>query len=363
VTTFCWTISARELMAVQAGIRLCQALCLVSLALSVMACGDDSSRARLKEFDGDTQGTTYHIKVVDLPATLSAETVRTTIEAELDDITRHLSTYEPDTELSRFNRSRDTGWVPASTGLVQVLSEARRISELSHGAYDVTVGPLVNLWGFGPEDTGERIPSEAEIAAAQTLIGYTHLSIRPSPPAIRKDIPDLTIDVASIAQGYTVDRVAERLDSLGIANYLVEIGGELRGKGLNQLGGHWRIGIERPTPGERSVYTIIRIADVGVSTSGDYRDYFERDGHRYSHTINPQTGRPVSHRLASVTVVSEDTMRADALSTALMVLGPEEGYHLAEQAAIAAYFIIKSDGGFTDRETTAFDRHRLKEKN
>jgi thiamine biosynthesis lipoprotein len=328
-----------------------------------MACGDDSSRARLKEFDGDTQGTTYHIKVVDLPATLSAETVRTTIEAELDDITRHLSTYEPDTELSRFNRSRDTGWVPASTGLVQVLSEARRISELSHGAYDVTVGPLVNLWGFGPEDTGERIPSEAEIAAAQTLIGYTHLSIRPSPPAIRKDIPDLTIDVASIAQGYTVDRVAERLDSLGIANYLVEIGGELRGKGLNQLGGHWRIGIERPTPGERSVYTIIRIADVGVSTSGDYRDYFERDGHRYSHTINPQTGRPVSHRLASVTVVSEDTMRADALSTALMVLGPEEGYHLAEQAAIAAYFIIKSDGGFTDRETTAFDRHRLKEKN
>jgi thiamine biosynthesis lipoprotein len=350
-------------MAVQAGIRLCQALCLVSLALSVMACGDDSSRARLKEFDGDTQGTTYHIKVVDLPATLSAETVRTAIEAELDDITRHLSTYEPDTELSRFNRSRDTGWVPASTGLVQVLSEARQISELSHGAYDVTMGPLVNLWGFGPEDTGERIPSEAEIAAAQTLIGYTHLSIRPSPPAIRKDIPDLTIDVASIAQGYTVDRVAERLDSLGIANYLVEIGGELRGKGLNQLGGHWRIGIERPTPGERSVYTIIRIADVGVSTSGDYRDYFERDGHRYSHTINPQTGRPVSHRLASVTVVSEDTMRADALSTALMVLGPEEGYHLAEQAAIAAYFIIKSDGGFTDRETTAFDRHRLKEKN
>jgi thiamine biosynthesis lipoprotein len=159
-----------------------------------------------------------------------------------------------------------------------------------------------------------------------------------------------------------VDRVAERLESLGIANYLVEIGGELRGKGLNQLNGHWRIGIERPTPGERAVYTIIRIADVGVSTSGDYRDYFEHDGQRYSHTINPQTGRPVTHRLASVTVVSESTMRADALSTALMVLGPEEGYHLAEQTGIAAYFIIKGDGGFTDRETTAFGRHRLEDK-
>jgi thiamine biosynthesis lipoprotein len=348
-------------MAARTGIRLSQTLCLVFLVLSIAACGDDSSRARLKEFDGDTQGTSYHIKVVDLPATLSPETVRTAIEAELDDITRHLSTYEPDTELSRFNRSRDTGWIPASAGLVQVLTEARQISELSHGAYDVTVGPLVNLWGFGPGDSGERIPSDAEIAAAQARIGYTHLHIRPSPPAIRKEFPDLSVDVASIAQGYTVDRVAERLESLGIANYLVEIGGELRGKGLNQLDGHWRIGIERPAPGERSVYTIIRIADVGVSTSGDYRDYFERDGQRYSHTINPQTGRPVSHKLASVTVVSENTMRADALSTALMVLGPEEGYHLAEQAGIAAYFIINSDAGFTDRETTAFDRHRFKD--
>jgi thiamine biosynthesis lipoprotein len=190
-------------------------------------------------------------------------------------------------------------------------------------------------------------------------MGYTHLGIRPSPAAIRKDIPDLYVDLSSIAQGYTVDRVAERLENLGIANYLVEIGGELRGKGLNQLGGHWRIGIERPTPGDRSVYTIIKIADVGVSTSGDYRDYFERDGQRYSHIIDPQTGRPVSHRLASVTVVSENTMRADALSTALMVLGPEDGYHLAEQTGLAAYFIIKTDAGFTDRETPAFDQYRL----
>jgi thiamine biosynthesis lipoprotein len=346
-------------MAVRADTRLRQALFLVSLTLLVTACGNDSSQARLKEFDGDTQGTTYHIKVVDLPAALSPDTVRSAIEAELDDVTRHLSTYTPDSELSLFNRSRETGWIAASAGLVQVLSEARQISELSHGAYDVTVAPLVNLWGFGPEDTGERIPTEAEIAAAQAHIGYAHLGIRPSPPAIRKDIPDLHVDVNSIAQGYTVDRVAERLESLGIANYLVEIGGELRGKGRNQLGGHWRIGIERPTPGERAVYTIIRIADVGVSTSGDYRDYFERDGQRYSHTINPQTGRPVSHRLASVTVVSKNTMRADALSTALMVLGPEDGYQLAQQAGLAAYFIISTDGGFTDRETTAFDRHRL----
>jgi thiamine biosynthesis lipoprotein len=334
---------------------------MLPLGFALAGCGNHGGQDRLKEFDGETQGTTYHIKVVDLPPALSPETVHGAIEAELDDITRHLSTYTPDSELSQFNRSHDTGWVPASAGLVEVLTEARRVSELTHGAYDVTVGPLVDLWGFGPQGTGERIPPDAEIAAAKARIGYTHLEIRPEPPAIRKDIPGLSVDVNSIAQGYTVDRVAQRLDSLGIANYLVEIGGELRGKGLNQLGGHWRIGIERPSPGERAVYSIIRIADVGVSTSGDYRDYFERDGKRYSHTIDPHTGRPVTHKLASVTVISENTMRADALSTALMVLGPDQGYQLAEQAGLAAYFIISTDGGFTDRETPAFDRHRLRE--
>jgi thiamine biosynthesis lipoprotein len=346
-------------MAARANYRLRRALVGVWLGLWLAACTDHSAQSRLIEFSGATQGTTYHIKVVGLPAALPAETARTAIEEELADITRHLSTYEPDSELSRFNQSRETGWIPASAGLVRVLTDARQVSELSHGAYDVTVGALVNLWGFGPEDTGERIPTEQEIAAAQARIGYTRLGVSPSPPAIRKDIPDLYVDLSSIAQGYAVDRVAERLDGLGIANYLVEIGGELRGKGLNQLGGHWRIGIERPTPGERSVYTIIRIADVGVSTSGDYHDYFERDGQRYSHIIDPQSGRPVAHRLASVTVVSENTMRADALCTALMVLGPEEGYHLAQQAGLAAYFIIKTDAGFTDRETPAFNQHRL----
>jgi FAD:protein FMN transferase len=348
-------------MTVQADTRLGQVLGIVLTGLWLAACGERPAQGRLTEFTGDTQGTSYHIKVVDLPATLAAETAKTAIEAELDHITRHLSTYESDSEVSLFNRSRDTGWHPASADLVQVLSAARQVSELSQGAYDVTVGPLVNLWGFGPEDSGERIPSGSEIAAARARSGYTRLGIRPSPPAIRKEMPDLYVDLNSIAQGYSVDRVAQRLENLGIANYLVEIGGELRGKGLNPQGGPWRIGIERPTPGERSVYTIIKIADVGVSTSGDYRDYFERDGRRYSHTIDPRTGRPVSHRLASVTVVSENTMRADALSTALMVLGPEDGYRLAEQAGLAAYFIITTEGGFIDRETTAFNQHRLED--
>jgi thiamine biosynthesis lipoprotein len=355
-------ISAPDPMTVRAAFPFSRGLVVIPLALVLAGCGDHAPQHRLTEFDGETQGTTYHIKVVDLPQTLDPETVRRAIKAELDDITRHLSTYTPDSELSRFNHSRDTDWVPTSPGLVKVLSEARKVSELTQGAYDVTVGPLVDLWGFGPVDTGERVPSEAEIDAARARVGYTHLDIRPEPPAIRKDIPDLTVDVNSIAQGYTVDRVAERLDKLGVANYLVEIGGELRGKGLNQNGGHWRVGIERPSPGERAVYSIIRIADVGVSTSGDYRDYFEHDGKRYSHTIDPHTGRPVTHKLASVTVISDNTMRADAWSTALMVLGPEHGYQLAEQAGLAAYFIVSTDsGGFTDRETPAFDRHRLKD--
>ena len=349
-------------MAAQTGIRLRQALCLVFLVLSVMACSDDSSRARLKEFDGDTQGTTYHIKVVDLPATLSPETVRTAIEAELDDITRHLSTYTPDSELSRFNRSRDTGWFPASTGLVQVLSEARQISELSQGAYDVTVArwstcgvsdPRIPVTGFLPS---------TEIAAAQARIGYTHLGIRPSPPAIRKDIPDLTVDVASIAQGYTVDRVAERLESLGIANYLVEIGGELRGKGLNQLGGHWRIGIERPAPGERAglhhhPHRRCRGIDLG-RLSRLFRT--RRTALLAYH--QPADGPP---RIAPAGLRDGGQREHDARRRPLHGIdGPRPRGRLSSGRTGRDRRLLHHQQrcGFTDRETTAFDRHRLKDK-
>jgi thiamine biosynthesis lipoprotein len=281
------------------------------------------------------------------------------VEAELANLVQQLSTYELDAELARFNRSRQTDWVPVSRELAEVLGEARQVSELTGGAFDVTIGPLVELWGFGPEDTGDRVPDAAAIDARRARVGYANLDVRREPPAIRKHAPGLHVDLSAIAKGYAVDRLAGLLETRGIANYLVEIGGELRGRGHNPAGEPWRIGIERPTAGERSVYAVIGINNTGVATSGDYRNYFEQQGQHYSHIIDPRTGRPVTHALASVTVISPQTMRADAMATALLVLGPEAGYALADSEGLAALFVIRTADGLVDRQTAAFGRHRL----
>lgn len=325
------------------------------MGLALAACG--SAPHRLLELTGSTMGTSYSIKVVDLPAQLHRDTLAALVNAELAALVQRMSTYEPDSELSRFNRSRQTDWITASSELVEVLGEARQVSELTDGAFDVTVGPLVDLWGFGPEYTDDRIPSDAEIDALRARVGYRNVEVRSDPPAIRKRNPDIHVDLSAIAKGYAVDRVALLLESRGIASYLVEIGGELRGRGRNQNGDHWRIGIETPTSGERSVHAVISIDDTGVATSGDYRNFFMHDGRRYSHTINPRTGRPVTHALASVTVISPRTMQADAMATALMVLGPDAGYALADREGLAASFIVRTENGFVDRQTAAFDRH------
>jgi len=324
--------------------------------LVLAACGDPA--LRLVELSGATMGTFYSVKVVGMPAELKKKALLAQIEEKLNAINAQMSTYDRESELSRFNTSRSTDWVETSTELATVVREARHVSELTGGAFDVTVAPLVDLWGFGPDDRQDRVPSPGEIAAMAARIGYTHVKARGSPPAIRKDLPDLHIDLSAIAKGYAVDQITELLESRGIANYLVEIGGELRGRGHNDTGNRWRIGIEQPAFGSRDVHTVITINDVGVATSGDYRNYFEQDGVRYSHTINPRTGRPVTHTLASVTVIGYSTAEADALATGLMVLGPEEGFQLAEREGIAACFIVRTADGFSDRQTLAFDRHR-----
>ncbi|MGB5606209.1 MAG: FAD:protein FMN transferase [Gammaproteobacteria bacterium] len=333
------------------------ALLTVFAALLLGACGNGANEPALVEITGPTMGTYYSVKIADPPGQVQTTTVREIIESALDNVSRGMSTYDKTSELSRFNASRETGWIPASTELLTVLREALHISALSDGAFDVTVAPMVDLWGFGPVDTGDRVPTEEEIRAAAASTGYTRLSIRSTPPALRKDHPDTRIDLSSIAKGYAVDVLAEQLEALGISNYLVEIGGELRGKGHNRRGEQWRIGIETPSTGKRMVYTVVAIDDIAVATSGDYRNYFEQDGRRYSHTIDPVTGRPITHKLASVTVVGRSTMQADAMATALMVLGPDKGYALAEREGLAACFIIRGAHGFTDRQTTAFSRH------
>lgn len=329
---------------------------LLLLVFFLAACSHQVSEPQFQHV-GWTMGTSFSVKVSTLPPTVDADKLKAGLEQRLDQINQQMSTYLEDSELSRFNHSNTTEWVDASADLVKVLEESLRVSAMSGGAFDVTVGPLVNLWGFGPDETGDKVPSPQQIEALRKNIGYQQLRIRRSPPAIRKENPSLYVDLSAVAKGFAVDQLAEFLESFAIADYLVEIGGEVRVKGQSPRGGEWKIAIEKPTPAARKVQRILELRDRAVATSGDYRNYFEKNGKRYSHTIDPRTGSPIIHRLASVTVLSDTAMYADALATALTVLGPEAGLEWAEKENLAALFIVKEDEGFVEINTDAFSQY------
>ena len=304
---------------------------------------------------GSTMGTTYTVTLPNLNlATSDKSKIGKKIELLLAEVNQKMSTYRADSEISQFNKWQSLEWFSISKETLSVIISAIELAKKSQGAYDITAGPLVNLWGFGP--TGKRVkpPSDLEIANAKAQIGFQYIETRQSPPAVRKRLVNLYVDLSSIAKGYAVDVVASFLESEGIKNFLVEIGGELKAKGQNATGRFWRIGIEKPVSSERSLQQIIEIVDAGVATSGDYRNFFEEDGARYSHTIDVRTGRPISHNLASVTVVLPSVKDADAWATALLVLGEKAGFELAEREQIPAYFVIKADQGFSVRMTEVF---------
>lgn len=325
---------------------------LVILTLLSSGCGKDDA---LTEIQGHTMGTTYSIKLAALPPGLSLEVLKTAVEARLERVNALMSTYRPDSELSRFNASRSTDWFSADPELVELVARAESISRLSDGAFDVTVGPLVDLWGFGPELKDFRIPDEQTIAQTRARVGHARLHWRQDPPALRKDQADLELDLSAIAKGHGVDQVAAVLDQLGVTDYLAEIGGELRARGTKPGGESWRIAIERPEAGTRTAYRVIELNDAAMATSGDYRNFYEQDGRIYSHTIDPMTGRPVEHTLASVTVIADDCATADGLATALLVLGPERGFERAQAAGITAFFVSRQGDDFVDRSTARFD--------
>lgn len=303
---------------------------------------------------GTTMGTSYSVKIVDLPAAIDSKILDRDIAQLLAEVNGLMSTYQEDSELSCFNRSRSTHWIAVSSELVKVLAEAQKISRLSGGAFDVTVGPLVNLWGFGPSQHTDKIPSLHQVEIEKEKVNFKLLKVRNLPPALKKQRGDIYVDLSAIAKGYGVDRVAELLESQGIHNYLVDIGGEERIKGYGPEGIPWRIAIEQPVTGERKVERILELTAGAVATSGDYRNYFEQSGKRYSHIIVPSTGWPITHKLASVTVLTAMAIHADALATTLLVLGPEQGFQLAEREQIAALFLIKTPEGFMEKATTGF---------
>ncbi|HKI73225.1 MAG TPA: FAD:protein FMN transferase [Pseudomonadales bacterium] len=313
--------------------------------LLVSAC----DRPKMVALDGQTMGTTYSIKVY--AKDVDGAALQKAIDAELLHVNQLMSTYMPDSELSRFNRAPVGQWFKVSTEMTKIIKLSGEIYKLSGGAYDITVGPLVNLWGFGPLPMSGKIPSDAAIAAARARVGFDKLSIRDS--SLRRDA-DIYVDLSSVAKGYGVDQVAELLARRGYKNYLVEIGGELRAHGVNDRGEAWRIAIERPDVTDRAPFTTIGVKDMSIATSGDYRNYFEVDGKRYSHEIDPVTGRPVTHSLASVTVLAPTDARADAFATAIYVMGPQKGMALAEQQNLPVFVILKTSDGFVEKHSSAF---------
>lgn len=330
--------------------RLAGLPALMATSLVLSACGDPAPEVRV--YSGATMGTTYSISIADAHA--DDDAVADTVAAELQAVNGRMSTWLDDSELSRFNRRASTNWQPVSASLCTLVEHALDISAETGGAFDITVLPLVDLWGFGAGSRITRLPTPADLAESRARTGYAKLTADCTVPALRKAQADLKIDLSAIAKGYGVDRVAERLDALGFENYLVEVGGELRLRGRKARDTPWRIGLERPETGLSGVQTSLAPGDTGIATSGDYRNYYERDGQRYSHAINPATGAPLRHTTASVTVLAPLAADADALATALLVMGAEKGLSFAETRGIAALFLDRHGSEIHARPTPAF---------
>lgn len=327
------------------------------LALAALAGCSFEPEEKVWEISGGVFGTTYHINVVLTDDQQRLENLAKGIETELEKVDAAMSTWRKDSELSRLNRAADQSeWIGISAPLHEVLAKSVEVSELTGGAFDVTVGPVVNLWGFGPEARPEQVPTEQELASVLSATGYEKLELRGEPPAVRADKPQY-IDLSAIAKGYGVDAVARYLDSEGVNAYLVEIGGEVRVQGRKPGGDAWRLAIEQPVSEGREVNRVVALESKAMATSGDYRNYYESEGQRYSHTIDPETGKPITHNLASVTVLAEDCMTADALATGFNVMGFERAQALATRENIPAYFIIRTENGFETHQTPAFSSY------
>ena len=324
----------------------------LSLLIFVVSCGKQSSDEVVLK--GKTMGTTYSVKFVDLADKFVATEIQSEIDSVLSNVNLEMSTYIPESEISRFNAFRKTDWFPVSKDFVVVLRQAKYVAKISDGYFDPTVMPLVNLWGFGPEKRDDKIPTDAEVDSAKKLVDFTLIEEKINPPEIRKKSSEVYLDFSSIAKGYGVDKVGDFLESKGINDYLVEIGGELRAHGVKPDSALWRVGVVNPN--ENGISIALKLNDLSIATSGDYMNYFEVNGKRYSHTINPKTGRPITHNLASVSVIDPSCMIADAYATAFDVLGPEKGFALAESLDIPVYMIIRKGDKFQVKMNSEFKK-------
>ena len=317
---------------------LTKGICL-GAAVLLTACEEEPETLLIS---GETMGTTYNITVIDKTNALDLTDVQIAVEATLATVNSQMSNWDPNSEISQFNTAQTTDPVEISPELSKVMNVANDVHTQSDGQFDVTLGPLIELWGFGARNSESPVPPDAAISAALDIVGQSKvLSLAANPDTMSKARPDTSVYLAAIAKGYGVDEVGATLGEMGITDYMVEIGGDLFAAGENASGFPWRIGIERPEGGGRTLEQTVRISGLGMATSGDYRNYFEENGVRYSHIIDANTGRPITHMTSSVTVLAEDAMLADAWATALLALGQDRGMEIAKNLDLAALFIVR----------------------
>lgn len=326
------------------------------LMLAALAgCEKPVAESPMVEIHGRTMGTFYGVKVVgDFPG--GQQALQTQVDSLLKHYNDEISTYDPNSSLSKFNQQQTTTPFPVSQDMADIVISAVRVGQRTQSVLDVTVGPLVNLWGFGPDKRPIKTPTDEQITAARQRVGIQHLHVNVSADhaELRKDVPNIYVDLSTIGEGFGADKVADFLESRGVHNYLVEIAGASRSRGVNAKGDPWKLAIQKPTDELDEVQAIIKPDGRAISTSGSYRNYYELDGQRYSHIIDPATGKPITHRLVSATVITPTALEADGLDTALMVMGPETAMAFAKQQRLAVYLVIKTDKGFKAEYSEAF---------
>jgi thiamine biosynthesis lipoprotein len=320
------------------------AVLVASCAFLVASCASTPPEARETLLSGETMGSAWTVKIAGALPT-SAKMLQAGVQARFEAVNQALSTYRADSALSRFNADDRGEWVDVDPELATVMAYALSLSEASDGAYDVTVGPLVNLWGFGPDPSTHRVPDAEVIAKARARVGWRKVEVDEAHARARKQ-PGVRVDLSSLGKGRGVDRVAEYLDSQGVPNYLIDLSGKLRAHGHNSAGGAWLVAVERPVADATSDSAVVEpevvmLRDSSVATAGDYRRFFEIDGRHYSHIIDPRTGEPVTHRTVSATALDVTCMHADAWATVFMVMQPEAALALADARNLKALLITR----------------------
>lgn len=328
-------------------IYLLSALLLCGVTLLSACDRKAAEQSETMVIEGKTMGTFYRVSLAGVDKSREAA-LREQIEAQLKEDDHQLSTYKEDSVLSRFNQYQGSVPQPISAGMADAIVTSMRIGMLTGGAMDITVGPLVNLWGFGPDKQPVKTPTPDQIAAARKLTGLQHLKViqQSDGQYLQKDLPGMYVDLSTVGEGYATDHLARLIEGNGISNYLVSVGGAVVSRGHNAKGNPWQVAIQKPTDKETAVQAIVDLQGMGISTSGSYRNYYELDGKRLSHIIDPATGSPITHKLVSATVIAPTALEADGWDTGLMVLGTHKALALAEKQHLAVYLITKEGDTF-----------------